>query len=169
MLKVAIATASHEKIDGIIKAISRFYNLELPEIEICYTSVESGVPSQPFNEETYEGALNRVNNIRKEFKEMDLYNSCEAGIESISFKQYFNVQVICIFEKKSQMYLWGKSAGWLIPSSDIEIIKATTLDSYLRRKGINSIEELLGTSNSRASAIAQATELALASGRLRNN
>ena len=168
MLKVAIATASREKIDGITKAISRFYNLELPEIEICYASVESGVPSQPFNEETYEGALNRVNSIRKKFKEMDLYISCEAGIES-TFKQYFNVQVICIFEKKSQMYFWGKSAGWQIPSSDIEIIKATTLDAYLRGKGITSIEELLGTSNSRSSAIAQATELALASGKLRNN
>ena len=52
---------------------------------------------------------------------------------------------------------------------DIEIIKRVTLDTYLREKGITSIEELLGTSNSRSSAVAQATELALASGRLRNN
>lgn len=168
MLKVAIATTSAEKIEGIIKAVSRFYNLELSEIEIYSMSVESGVPSQPFGEETYEGALNRVNSIRKKFKVMDLYISCEAGIEK-NFKQYFNVQVVCIFESKSQSYFWGKSFGWSIPSEDIEFIKNSTLDKYLRGKGLNAIEELLGTSNSRSSAVAQATEVALASGRLRNN
>ena len=99
---------------------------------------------------------------------MDLYISCEAGIED-AFEQYFNVQVVCIYESKSQMYLWGKSLGWSIPSEDIEFIKNNNLDKYLRGKGISCIEELLGTSNSRSSAVAQATEVALASGKLRNN
>ena len=168
MLKVAIATVSCEKIDGIVKALSRYYGVGLSEMEIYSMSVESGVPSQPFGKETYEGAFNRVNNIRKKIKEMDLYISCEAGIED-AFEQYFNVQVVCIYESKSQMYLWGKSLGWSIPSEDIEFIKNNNLDKYLRGKGICCIEELLGTSNSRSSAVAQATEVALASGKLRNN
>ena len=168
MLKVAIATTSIEKIDGIKETFSRFYHLEQSEIEFYSMSVESGVPRQPFGNETYAGALNRVNAIRKKIPDMDFYISCEAGIEN-AFGNYFNVQVVCIFETKSQMYFWGKSAGWSIPSEDIEIIKRVTLDTYLREKGITSIEELLGTSNSRSSAVAQATELALASGRLRNN
>lgn len=168
MLRVAIATTSAEKVKGIKEGISRFCNLKQSEIELYSKTIESGVPRQPFKDETYQGALNRVNSIKKEFPEMDLYISCEAGIES-TFGQYFNVQVVCIFENKSQKYFWGKSAGWSIPNGDIETIKNTTLDSYLRGKGIASIEELLGTSNSRSSAVAQATELALASGRLRNN
>ena len=168
MLKVAIATVSCEKIDGIVKALSRYYGVGLSEMEIYSTSVKSDVPSQPFGEKTYEGAFNRVNNIRKKFKEMDLYISCEAGIEDV-FEQYFNVQVVCIYESKPQMYLWGKSLGWSIPSEDIEFIKNNNLDKYLRGKGISCIEELLGTSNSRSSAVAQATEVALASGKLKNN
>lgn len=168
MIKVAIATASCEKIDGIVKALLRFYNLELYEMESYSMSVESGVPSQPFGEKTYEGAFNRVNNIREKFKEMDLYISCEAGIES-AFGQYFNVQIVCIYETKSKMYFWGKSSGWAIPSEDIELIKNTNLDTYLRGKGISRIEDLLGTFNSRSLAVAQATEIALASGKLRNN
>ena len=168
MLKVAIATTSLEKIDGIKKAFSRFFNLKESEIEFYSMSISSGVPSQPFEDETYQGALNRLKKKKKKFSEMDFYVSCEAGIES-SFGQYFNVQIVCIYENKSKKFFWGKSAGWSIPSEDIEIIKRNTLDTYLRGKGITCIEELLGTSNSRSSAVAQATELALASGKLRNS
>ena len=76
---------------------------------------------------------------------------------------YFNVQVVCIFDRNAQEYVFGKSAGWQIPSEDIEVIKEINLDSYLRRKGITKIEELLGPKYSRANAVDQAAEFALAS------
>lgn len=165
MLRVAIATSSLEKIDGVKEAFLRYFNMKENEIQFYSKPIASGVSEQPFGNETYEGALNRVNGVRKEIPNMDFYISCEAGIEN-AFDQYFNVQVVCIFETKSKMFFWGKSAGWSIPSEDIEIIKKNNLDSYLRGKGITSIEELLGTSHSRRAAVAQATELALASGKL---
>lgn len=168
MVNVAIATTSTEKIEGIKKAFSRFFNLEQYEIMFYPMSIESGVPRQPFGDETYKGAMNRVNGIRKKFPNFDFYVGCEAGIEN-AFNQYFNVQVVCIFENKSQEFFWGKSAGWQIPSKDIKTVKKGSVDTYLRAKGITSIEELLGTSNSRSLAVAQATEVALASGKLRNN
>ena len=166
MLKVAIGTTSLEKIDGIKEAISRFFNIRENEIEIYSRSINSGVSEQPFGDETYKGALNRVKSLKKVFLDMDFYISCEAGIEN-AFGQYFNVQVVCIFETKSQKFFWGKSAGWSIPSDDIEIIRNNNLDSYLRKKGVTCIEELLGTNHSRKLDVAQATELALASGRIR--
>ena len=86
-MKVAIATTSTEKIAGVIEAISRFFNVKESEIELFSMAVESGVPEQPFGDETYQGALNRANGIRKAFKEMDFYISCEAGIEK-AFDQY---------------------------------------------------------------------------------
>lgn len=165
MLKVAIATSSHEKICGVREAISRFFDVKESEIELYSKSIQSGVSEQPFGDETYEGALNRVKGVKKEFPEMDFYISCEAGIEN-AFGQYFNVQVVCVFDSKSKMILWGKSSGWAIPAKDIEDIRKDNLDIYLRGRGINSIEELLGSSNSRRAAVAQATELALASGKL---
>ena len=168
MLKVAIATASTEKITGIKEAVLRSFCMKDSEIEVYSRSIQSGVSEQPFEDETYQGALNRVNGIIKELPEMDLYISCEAGIEK-AFNQYFNVQIVCIFDAKTQRFLWGKSAGWSIPSEDIEIIRKNNLDTYLRGKGITCIEELLGTSHSRRAAVAQATELALASGKLLNN
>ena len=128
-------------------------------------STNSGVSDQPFGEETYEGAQNTVCGIREKFPKMDFYISCEAGIEK-AFNQYFNVQVVCVLEEKSQSLFWGKSSGWSIPTKDIEIVKKDNLDTYLRGKGIHSIEELLGTSHSRRLAVAEATELAFASRRL---
>lgn len=166
MIKVAIATKSPDKITGIKDAVSRFFNVKETEIEFYSKSVESGVSNQPFDSETYQGALNRAQNIRKDFPDMDYYISCEAGIENV-FGQYYNVQVVCILE--SSKTLWGKSAGWSLPAEDIDIIRNDTLDTYLRRKGINCIEQLLGPSCSRSAAVAEATQLALASGKLKNN
>lgn len=167
-MKIAIATKSLDKIEGIKKAFSRFFEINEDDIEFYSNSVESGVSEQPFEDETYQGAQNRTNHIREEFRDMDYYISCEAGID-FNFGQYFNVQVVCIYDVASKSYLWGKSAGWSIPPEDIIKIKRENLDIYLREKGLNSIDELLGPDNARNLAVAQATELALASKKLRKN
>lgn len=162
-MEIAIATNSTEKISGIREAFFRFFE---KDISVLHIKTDSEVSEQPFNEEIYVGAKNRVNNLIKRIeKDVDFYISCEAGIESF-MGNYFNVQVVCIFDSNAQTYLWGKSAGWQIPSKDIQIIQESTLDNYLRQKGISRIEQLLETENSRKSAVEQATKLALCSSKL---
>ena len=158
-MRVAVATNSIDKINGIKQVFSLFYRTE---VEVYHQAVETGVPEQPFDEETYRGAINRVNTLMAYPEEADFYVSCEAGIEGF-FGKYFNVQVVCIFERKSQSYAFGKSAGWQVPTKDIEAIRKENLDTYLRKMGYNSLEEVLGPGNSRESAVAQATEMALRS------
>lgn len=164
-MRVAIATTSSEKIAGVKNALCRFFGLEEQEIVVYSTATNSGVSDQPWGDETYEGAQNRVLSVSEKYPGMDFYVSCEAGIEK-AFGQYFNVQVVCVLEAQTGMLYWGKSSGWAIPPKDIEIIRKGNLDKYLRGKGITCIEELLGPQNSRRSAVAQATELALASKKL---
>ena len=166
-MKVAIATTSSEKVRGITRGFSKIYQLEETEIEIIFQKSLSNVSEQPFDAETYVGAKNRVDNLMNALtgQEYDFYVSCEAGIENFG-DIFFNVQVVCIYEVKSQRYLFGKSSGWQIPSIDISEIKENNLDSYLRKKGITCIEELLGPEFSRNQAVSQATELALVSTRL---
>lgn len=161
-MKIAIATCSLDKIKGIKKGFSQFFQIEETEIWVCSRTTDSGVSEQPFDSETYIGARNRVDNIKRYIEGCDYYVSCEAGIEGFA-GLYFNVQVVCIFEAKKQKYLFGKSSGWAIPYKDIKEIKESNLDSYLRSKGLRSIEELLGKAYSRSEAVAQGTELALAS------
>ena len=162
-MRIKIASNSVDKINGIKHAIARFYEIPETELEVSHQKTSSDVPDQPFDEETYLGALNRVNNLISSEEKIDFYVSCEAGIETFLGK-YFNVQVACIYDTKTQKYYFGKSAGWQIPSEDIEIIKKSNLDSYLRnRKGITNIKQLLGEDSSREELVTQATHMALAS------
>ena len=160
-MTVKIATNSTDKINGIIRAISRFFKIEESEINVIHQAVDSGVPDQPFDEQTYVGARNRVDSIiGSNEKEADFYIGCEAGVEKLS-GIFFNVQVVCIFDPKSQKYSFGKSSGWSIPLEDIEIIKLIGVDRYLRSLGIDTLEEFVGYS--RTEEVMRATEFALAS------
>ena len=77
-MKLAIATNSVDKINGIKSAFSRFFNLKDTEVEIFHQAVESGVPEQPFDEKTYLGAQNRVKAlISSEDIDADYYVSCK--------------------------------------------------------------------------------------------
>ena len=71
-MRVAIATDSKEKIKGIKSAFSRFFKIEEDKIEFFHKKVDSGVSEQPFNEETYEGAFNRVNTLIEKSEKADL-------------------------------------------------------------------------------------------------
>ncbi len=167
-MKLKIATNSTKKLCGITNAFSRFFGIQETEIEVSHQSVDSGVPNQPFNEETYQGALNRVQALlnSEDSCNYDYYVACEAGIEKF-MGLYFNVQVVCIYEKKTNKFFYGKSSGWQIPSEAIEIIKQTNLDDYLKNNGITEIRQLLG--NSRAELVSQATQVALASAKLQKS
>lgn len=157
-ISIAIATNSADKINGIKLAFSRYFKVKETEIAIVHRAAKSGVAEQPFNEETYQGARNRVDTLIP-INTFDYYVSCEAGIENVLEDLYFNVQVVCIYDKKN--YFFGKSAGWQIPSRDIETIRKTNLDKYLRDKGYTCLEDVLGKGYSRQNAVMQATEHAL--------
>ena len=164
-MRIEIATNSIEKINGIKLAFSRYFNIEESSIEVSNKKVDSGVPEQPFNDETYIGALNRVNTLIENSEKVDYNISCEAGIEEF-LEKYLNIQVVCIYDVNENEYFFGKSSGWQIPSKYNVMIKNSNLDNYLKNKGITSIEQLLGSNFSREKAIAEATELALASKKL---
>lgn len=162
-MKIAIGTKSEDKIKGVIEAFLDFYKIKADELEVFYQSVNSRVPDQPYNEEIYIGAKNRVQALKEIFKNerIDYYIACETGIEDFN-GDYFNIQVVCV-ENKNGQQLMGKSSGWQIPTKAIEKIKQTDLDIYLRSLGINSIQDVLGEKFSRDKSVCEATKYALTS------
>lgn len=181
-LVLLIATTSEDKIRGIKEAFLHYYPEKEFEIEIYSGKTESRVPDQPFGNDTYQGAYNRINNIREKYKEklnklgidIDYYIACEAGIDDTNkviidekvVDLYASEQVVCIYDEKKDTYSFGKSSSWIIPEKDIEEIKRTNLDQYLRRRGCTGLQDVGdGKYVSRATAVMESTKSAIASNR----
>ena len=77
-MKVLIATKNQGKIEGAKKALEHYFK----DVEIIGIPVESDVPDQPVNKEIYNGAKNRVRNLKKYAKENNIEADLFLGIES---------------------------------------------------------------------------------------
>ena len=64
-MKALIGTKNSGKIEAAKKALNRYFD----NVEIEGIAVSSNVPDQPVNEEIYQGAKNRVTNLKKYAKE----------------------------------------------------------------------------------------------------
>ncbi|MBN1154916.1 inosine/xanthosine triphosphatase [candidate division KSB1 bacterium] len=118
MLKVLIASNNPVKIDAAKDAFGHYFN----DFEIVPLSVESGVSDQPVNDETYEGARNRVYRLREINNERELGADYFVGIEGgivNHFNKWFAFGVICIMHNSGKMGL-GTSIHFEIPSSIVD-------------------------------------------------
>ena len=124
-LVIVIATLSNDKIEGIKDAFSEYFPKEEFEIKIFSSKTGSGVLEQPFGNDTYEGAYNRINNVKEKYKDIlaerkikvDYYVSCEAGIDNTNqiiikgtvTPLYASEQVVCIYNPEKDSYSFGKN------------------------------------------------------------
>ena len=77
-MRVLIGTNNKGKVEGAKQAFEKFYD----DVEIVGVSVSSGVGDEPVNDEIYEGARNRVNNLVKYAEENNIDSDFYIGIES---------------------------------------------------------------------------------------
>lgn len=177
---IVIASTSEDKIEGIKEAFLKYYPKENYEIKIYSSKAESGVPEQPFGDDTYLGAYNRINNVKEKYEAqlkekgilVDYYVSCEAGIDNTNkvFQKgkfiplYVSEQIVCVYEPKTDKYFFGKSSSWTIPQEDIKEIEDTNLDKYLRKRNCTGLHDVGdGKYISRKDAIREGTESAIVS------
>lgn len=166
-IMIVIATESKDKIDGITKAFNQIFPDQ--ELKIYSAKSESNVPEQPFGQETYDGAKNRVDFIIKKYKDklqghIKYYVGCEAGIEDRIPGQYFSQQVVCIYCSKEKKYFYGIGSSWSIPTKNIEEVRENNLDTYLRSLGCDNLTDLIdGKYISRGDAVKEGVMGALAS------
>lgn len=158
-MKVVIATKNPHKLEGISLAFRDFFPKD--DIQISSIKVESGVDEQPFNDNVYLGARNRVENAQKVTKTYDFIISCESGIIE-QFGNFFNVQIVYIIDS-SKKEAWGISQGFQIPNKYIPKIKETNLktlfDEIFNEHG--GISMLSYGQLSRSKLIYEGTKMAL--------
>lgn len=130
-MKVIIASKNPGKIEGAKLAFSEYFK----EFEIEGIPVSSDVSEEPVNDEIYQGACNRVKNVKKiaekQGKEADFYVAVESGITNKLGE--WTIINIAVIEDKKGFKSWGVSSGFPVPQKYVEEIINTDLGKVMDR------------------------------------
>ena len=128
-MKILIGTKNPGKIEGARQAFEIYFE----NIEVEGIPVESEVSAQPVNEEIFQGAKNRVKNLKKYAKEnnkkADFYVASEAGITNL-LGEWIDINAVVIEDEKGFQSV-GTSQGFQIPDKYVEEIKQTELGKVM--------------------------------------
>ncbi len=130
-MKVLIASKNLGKIEGAEIAFSTYFN----DVEVIGYDIKSDVSEQPLNEEIYQGAYNRVDNLIKyanlnELK-ADYYIAVESGLTNLLGK--WSVVSVAIIKDKDSQIGFGTSAAYPIPEKYIEDILNTQMSTVMQQ------------------------------------
>ena len=166
-MKVLIGSKNPGKIQGAKEAFVNYFE----DIEIEGIPVPSEVSEEPVNNEIYEGARNRVNNLIKYAKEnkieAEYFLGIESGITNLLGKWIIiNVAVI---KDKDGYESWGTSPGFPVPDKYVDEIINTDLGQVMDnifkqhdlRNGKGGISFLTGNKISRIDQTREAFIMAL--------
>jgi len=128
-MKILMGTKNPGKVEGAKKAFEKYFE----NVEIEGISVNSEVPDQPVNEEIFQGAKNRVKNLRKYAEEnnikADFYVATEAGITNL-LGDWIDINSAVVENDKGFQSV-GTSQGFPIPEKYIKDILETELGKVM--------------------------------------
>lgn len=128
-MKVLIATKNQGKIEGAKKALEHYFK----DIEITGIPVKSDVPDQPVNKEIYEGAKNRVKNLKNYAKEnnisADLFLGIESGINDLLGR--WMITNIAVIEDNKDFESYGTSPSFPVPDNLVQKVLDTNLSEAM--------------------------------------
>lgn len=127
MTSVKVATKNIIK----IKPIDEVFEKHFGNVLCDAYDVKSGVPAQPINEEVFQGAENRIEQLKQIVKkgEYDYLVGCEDGLINLCEK-WFGVQVITI-EAQNGKRSTGISQGYPIPEEYVRKIVNSSVDDVV--------------------------------------
>lgn len=142
--KVLIGSKNPVKIEATKEAFERFFD----DVVVEGVSVESGVPGQPRNEETYEGSKNRALALKELHPDASFYVGIEGGIEQTN-NTWYSFASIHIIDNKGRMG-YGKTTHFVLPQAMINrVIKGeelgTVMDEYLGKFNVKHGQGAAGT------------------------
>lgn len=130
-MKILIATKNSTKIEGARRAFLRYFK----DFEINGIPVSSDVSDEPVNEELYNGARNRIINLKKGAKEKninaDFYLSIESGITK-QLGEWLIINMAIIEDKNGKVSV-GSSSGFPVPDKYVDEIISSDLGKLMDR------------------------------------
>lgn len=130
-MKVLIATKNPGKIEGAKRALEHYFK----DIEILGIPVNSAVSEQPLNKEIYNGAKNRVKNLKIYAKEnniqADLFLSIESGINNLLGP--WLITNIAVVENNNDFGSYGASPSFPVPDNLVNDIIDSDLSKVMNK------------------------------------
>jgi len=128
-MKVLIGTKNPGKIEGAKLAFEKYFD----NVDIEGVSVDSEVGEQPKNEEIFQGAKNRVKNLKeyanKNNIKVDYFVAIEAGITNL-IGEWIDINLAVIDDNKGIESI-GTSQGFPIPDKYVDEIQQTDLGKVM--------------------------------------
>ena len=128
-MKVVIATKNQGKVDGAKRALEKYFDNVIVE----RIPADSAVGEQPLTNEIYDGAKNRVKNLKKYCKEnnieADLFLSIESGINNLLGR--WMITNIAIIEDNKDFESYGTSPSFPVPERLVEDVINTDLSKVM--------------------------------------
>ena len=137
---VLIGSENSVKVESARQSFSKFFK----PVDIKGFSVDSGVPAQPFNEDTFTGAKNRAAHVKRINDEQHLNANFFVGIEGGILQlhnRWFQFSVICILDTQHRDS-FGTTGLYELPDWIIEKLLAGGELGYV-------IDELAQDSNTK--------------------
>ena len=129
-MKILMGTKNPGKIEGTKEAFEKYFE----NVEIEGIPVSSDVSDQPINEEIFEGAKNRIKNLKKYAKEnnleVDFFVASEAGITNLLGGEWIDINA-AVIEDKNGVQSVGTSQGFQVPDRYMDEIRATELGKVM--------------------------------------
>lgn len=129
-MKILMGTKNPGKIEGAKEAFEKYFE----NVEIEGIPVSSDVSDQPINEEIFEGAKNRIKNLKKYAKEnnleVDFFVASEAGITNLLGGEWIDINA-AVIEDKNGVQSVGTSQGFQVPDRYMDEIRATELGKVM--------------------------------------
>lgn len=142
-MKILVGSKNPVKIKASEEAFLKYFK----KVEVIGIEVNSKVPNQPINEETFKGAENRALELRKINKAERLNAHFCVGLEGGIIKLYskwFNFGGVCIIDNEGKIG-FGTSSCFELPDKIVqellnnaelgEIMGKITKDRNIKKKG----------------------------------
>jgi non-canonical (house-cleaning) NTP pyrophosphatase len=133
-MKVIIGTQSERKVNSLKKVIFTLVPDQQFEIESLRT--DSKVPETPYDKETFDGALNRAEECKKQAPDGDFFIGIESGLVE-RYGHVFEEAWTCVIDKNGKEF-FGYSSGLKLPDYVQQQMKEHNLPHYLIFAKINN-------------------------------
>lgn len=129
-MKILMGTKNPGKIQGAKEAFEKYFE----NVEIEGIPVNSDISKQPLNEEIFQGAKNRVRNLKEYAKnnniQADFYIASEGGIQNLLCDEWIEFNAAIIEDSKGFSSA-GMSQGFPIPNKYMKEIRETELGKVM--------------------------------------